>query len=36
MMHLGGVFDYQGSLFEAIPSMNSIAAELQSQKGHRC
>ena len=29
MMHLGGVFDYQGALFEATASLNSIAKVLE-------
>jgi hypothetical protein len=36
MMHLGSVFDYQGSLFEATASLNSIAKALEPNKGHSC
>jgi hypothetical protein len=35
IMHLGGVFDYQGSLLEATASMNSTAKDIGSKKAHR-
>ena len=36
MLHQGCVFDYQGSLFEATPSLNVIAKDLEHRKEFSC
>ena len=36
IMNVGGVFDYQGSLFEADESLNDIADNLRSNVNHCC
>jgi len=36
MMIIGGVFDYQGSLFEAEESLKDIARRLESDANHIC
>jgi hypothetical protein len=36
IMHVGGIFDYQGSLFEATDSLESIALKLESDPNHCC
>jgi hypothetical protein len=36
LMNTGGIFDYQGSLFEATESLVSIASQLESKKGFSC
>lgn len=36
LLHVGGVFDYQGSLFERKESLQTIANQLQHKKGYSC
>jgi hypothetical protein len=36
MLHQGCVFDYQGCLFEATPSLNAIATDLEHNKEFSC
>jgi hypothetical protein len=36
LLHVGGVFDYQGSLFECRESLLTIANRLQDKKGYSC
>jgi hypothetical protein len=35
-MNVGGVYDYQGSLFEAEESFSSIALKLENDVNHSC
>jgi len=36
IMHVGGIFDYQGSLFEGKESMTTIALQLENHPDHCC
>lgn len=36
MMHIGGVFDYQASLFESPMSLNAIYKDIEKKRGHSC
>jgi hypothetical protein len=35
-MHVRGIYDYQGTLFEADESMTTIASKLESDANHSC